>query len=327
MARTIIAAIFLALGAITLTGCSTGTPSIEATSTESPSTEAASTEAPSTDMTTTGTPSAEAMSTAAPLTEATLTAPPTGLATSTEVPSTQTTLTDAPSAEATSTEATSTPASITTTVSTERGSVSTSLRTVVRAGDSVLDVVNTADFLVGDEIIIDKGLPEQETHTIKAISSIITNSRLQNDHQPGASVQLRATTTTLRKTMTTIGLQATSTPGPSTTLASTPNPISTVTTTPALSPCDALFSTVTTTPVLDLATPSTTGAVVARLFEGRDAKQDEARAVTFRNAGLLVIGFACVAAVAVGVRTIKSRSPTLTFTTVDLEEGEALVLE
>lgn len=312
MARTIIAAIFLALGAITLTGCSTGTPSTEATSTEAPSTEAASTEAPSTDVTTTETPSAET---------------PSAEATSTEVPSTQTTLTDAPSTEATSTEVTSTPASITTIVSTERGSVSTSLKTVVRAGDSVLDVVNTAEFLVGDEIIIDKGLPVQETHTIKAISSIITNSPLQNDHQPGASVHLRVSTTTLRKTMTTIGLQATSTLGPSTTVASTPSPISTVTTTPALSPCDAFFSTVTTTPVLDLATPSTTAAVVVRLFDGRDAKQKEAQALTSSNAGLLVIGFACVAAVAVGVRSIKSCSSTRTFTTVDLEEGEALVLE
>jgi len=63
------------------------------------------------------------------------------------------------------------------------------------------------------------------------------------------------------------------------------------------------------------------------LFQGKDAKHDEAQAFTLNNAGLLVMGFACVAALTVGVRSMKRRSSTRAITRVDLEEGEALKVE
>lgn len=63
----------------------------------------------------------------------------------------------------------------------------------VEAGDSVLDVVSTANFLVGDKIVIDKGLPEEETHVISSISSITTRLPLQNKHKVGATITVKAT--------------------------------------------------------------------------------------------------------------------------------------
>jgi len=64
----------------------------------------------------------------------------------------------------------------------------------------------------------------------------------------------------------------------------------------------------------------------AKAEAAKDAKP-EAQAFKLGNAGLLVMGFACVAALTVGVRSMKRRSSTQAFTAVNLEEGEASEVE
>jgi len=63
----------------------------------------------------------------------------------------------------------------------------------VAPGETVLDVVSTANFLVGDQIVIDKGFPEEETHVVMAISSIITRLPVQNKHKVSATITVKAT--------------------------------------------------------------------------------------------------------------------------------------
>merc|ERR1719148_552113 len=72
------------------------------------------------------------------------------------------------------------------------------------------------------------------------------------------------------------------------------------------------------------APPPMESQIVNRLFDSRDAKHSQASAFSLGNAGLIAMGFACISALAVGVRAMKQRrtaSVSRTFAPLALEEG------
>jgi hypothetical protein len=73
---------------------------------------------------------------------------------------------------------------------TPQGRVQTSLTESVKPGDTLLQVQDASGFQVGDQIIIDEGLPQEEVGEVAGFGSIILQSPLQNDHAAGAVVSV-----------------------------------------------------------------------------------------------------------------------------------------
>merc|ERR1712072_1005857 len=67
---------------------------------------------------------------------------------------------------------------------------STTLKSAVAIGVTVLPVESTSDFLVGREIVIDANTAVQEVNEIVSIGSLVLKSPLRFSHSAGAPVTM-----------------------------------------------------------------------------------------------------------------------------------------